>query len=70
VKTTSADFLFATPSPTAGIARFFDFAGGYDIYNSSATEAEADSKALYTDWICVGDAFRAAFKNALPEENR
>ncbi len=69
MKTCRADFLFATPSPTAGLARFFDFAGVYDEYNVSTNEAEADGKALYTDWICVGDALRTALKT-LPEKVR
>ena len=60
-----ADYLFATPSALSGIARFFDFAGTYDTYNVSATEAEADAKATYLDWICVGDALRAAYEQAL-----
>jgi len=57
-----ADFLFASPSAVAGIARFLDFAGMYDVYNISATEVEADVKATYIDWACVGDAFRAVIE--------
>ena len=70
MKTCRADFLFASPSPVAGVARFFDFAGAYDCYNASATESEADSKAVYLDWYCVGNAFRDALRKALEEKNR
>jgi len=69
MKTCRADFLFATPSPTAGLARFFDFAGTFDTYNISADEAEADGKALYVDWHCVGNELRIAL-NTLPEKVR
>lgn len=67
MKTCRADFLFATPSPAAGIARFFDFAGTFDSYNVSANEAEADAKAIFVDWNCVGDEIRIAL-NELPLE--
>lgn len=65
MKTCRADFLFATPSPLAGIARFFDFAGTYDAYNLSENESEADAKAVFVDWNCVGDEVRIAL-NSLP----
>lgn len=67
MKTCRADFLFATPSPTAGIARFFDFAGTFDEYNISANESEADGKAMFVDWTCVGDELRIAL-SMLPEK--
>ncbi len=67
---TRADFLFAQPSAIAGVARFFDFAGVFDDYNVSANEGEADLKAVYTDWVCVGDAFRTAIVKALPDNDR
>lgn len=68
MKTYRTDFLFATSSPAAGIARFFDFAGAFDSYNVSGNEAEADAKAVFVDWNCVGDEIRAAL-HALPVES-
>ena len=50
-----SDFLFAMPSPLAGVARLFDFAGTFDAYNASSTPDEADAKAMYADWAAVGD---------------
>jgi hypothetical protein len=55
-----ADFLFARPSAAAGVARFLDFGGCFDAYNVSSNEGEADAKAMYVDWVCVGDAVRSA----------
>jgi hypothetical protein len=60
MKNAHADFLFARPSAVAGVARFFDFGGFFDAYNVSADEAEADAKAMYVDWVCVGDSVRSA----------
>ena len=60
MKNAYADFLFARPSAAAGVARFFDFGGHFDAYNVSADEAEADAKAMYIDWLCVGDSVRSA----------
>jgi hypothetical protein len=67
MKTARADFLFASPSALTGVARFFDLAGTFDCYNASPTENEADAKATFTDWLCVGDAFRDAITRLLPD---
>jgi hypothetical protein len=64
------DFLFARPSAAAGLARFFDFGGSFDAYNVSASEAEADAKATYVDWVCVGDAVRSAVLQAQLDRGR
>ena len=62
-----ADYLFATPSAISGIARFLDMAGFYDRYNVSSNDAEADGKATYLDWSCVGDTLRATIDKTLAE---
>jgi len=46
--------LFAKPSLLTGTARLVDLGGVFDKYNRSTTEAEADSRALASDWSIVG----------------
>ena len=53
-KTVKTDFLFAQPSFASGAARIFDLWGKFDDYNSSETTAEADAKAIASDWLVVG----------------
>jgi hypothetical protein len=64
----ASDFLFTTPSPLSGVARFFDFAGAFDSYNGSATPAEADAKAIYADWAVVGEDLRSSMSQLEEEE--
>lgn len=54
--------LFANPSLTEGMGRVFDLLGNQDVYNEDLTPAEADSKALYSDWAAVGDHLILAAK--------
>jgi hypothetical protein len=55
-----SDFLFAQPSFASGASRVLDLWGQFDIYNISATPAEADAKAIAADWLVVGqDIFEA-----------
>ncbi len=49
------DFLVATPSLASGMARLFDWYGQFDQYNGSADGAEADARAMASDWRIVGD---------------
>jgi hypothetical protein len=70
MKNAYADFLFARPSAAAGVARFFDFGGYFDAYNVSADESEADAKAMYMDWLCVGDSVRSAVVKAQAQLGR
>lgn len=52
--------LWARPSFFEGVARLLDFGGALNTYNASATEAEADEKAVRSDWETVGlDLFAA-----------
>jgi len=54
------DYLFARPSFGSGAARVLDLYGTFDAYNSSATDAEADERAIANDWLVVGqDLFSA-----------
>jgi len=67
MKNARATFLFACPSPAAGMARFFDFGGVFDSYNASSTEVEADAIAAHIDWACTGDAILSALTKVLPD---
>jgi len=49
-----SDFLVASPSLVSGAGRLFDWYGQFDEYNSSRTSAEADAKAIASDWSIVG----------------
>ena len=54
--------LFATPSFWEGMSRVLDLAGNMQVYNSSPTEAEADYKALLSDWEAVGEDISSVIK--------
>lgn len=65
----STDYLFARPSFLRGMARAIDLGGllNRGAYNVSPTAADADAKALLSDWQTVardfGSAFNATFCN-------
>jgi hypothetical protein len=67
---TSSDFLFARPSFYSGLARLVDFGCTFDQYNSSRSPAEADVRALVSDWLSVGDDMQAAIDAALDGKER
>ena len=48
------DFLVAKPSFLSGIARVLDIGSSLPTYNLSETPAEADAKAIRSDWGNVG----------------
>ncbi len=48
-------FLFALPRFTFGMARALDLGANFDGYNISRIPAEADTKALLSDWYIVSD---------------
>ena len=50
------NFLFASPSFLSGMARAFDLGATFDRYNLSRTPQLADERALYNDWLAVGNA--------------
>lgn len=54
VKKVKSDFLFAQPSFSSGVARNLDLWGQFDDYNRSETSAEADAKAIASDWLVIG----------------
>jgi hypothetical protein len=50
----SSDFLFARPTLLTGAARVLDLWGVFDEYNESATPAQADARAIFSDWRITG----------------
>ena len=52
--------LFARPTFLEGVARIFDFANVLQKYRHDTTEHEADTNALRSDWMAVGDDLRHA----------
>ncbi|HBH46232.1 MAG: hypothetical protein A2445_04285 [Candidatus Jacksonbacteria bacterium RIFOXYC2_FULL_44_29] len=63
-------YLISKSSFLTGIGEIFDFAGSYEQYNTSDTEAEADAKATLLDWLSVGDDLRYALDKFKLEKNR
>jgi hypothetical protein len=51
--TARTDYLFAMPSFWSGFARGIDLFGVFDSYNDSESDAEADRRALASDWEVV-----------------
>ncbi len=52
--------LYATPSFLEGVARSIDIGDTLTEYNGSESGAEADARALRSDWQAVGDDLRQA----------
>lgn len=62
--------LYADSSFWEGMARLFDFQGALSQYNVSASGAEADNKALHSDWMKVGDDLRTAVRQFEEEHQK
>jgi hypothetical protein len=55
-------FLYSEPSFLSGGARAFDLFGLYDQYNQSTSPEEADTRAIASDWIIVGQDLESAME--------
>lgn len=53
------DFLTARSSALTGMGTLLSLAGSYYLYNISKTPAEADQRAIASDWAMVGQDFQA-----------
>ena len=53
-------YLTSKSSFLTGVGSIFDFSGSYQAYNASSSELEADAKAIFLDWLSVGDDMRSA----------
>lgn len=54
------DFLLPKNNFFVGLGSVLNIAGSYFDYNYSKSAAEADRKALVSDWANVGDDFKSA----------
>ena len=54
------DFLFSRMGVLSGAASVFNLAGNFYRFNTSENEAEADAKAMLSDWSMVSEDFRTA----------
>jgi hypothetical protein len=52
------DFLVPRSSVLTGMGTLLNMAGSYYFYNVSPNPAEADSRALASDWKIIGEDFR------------
>ena len=56
----NSDFLFARPSILEGVARILDLGATMQEYNQSGSPAEADARAIYSDFKAVGNDISTA----------
>jgi hypothetical protein len=61
-------YLYATSSFLEGVARLVDFTGSLNTYNCSDSTAQADFKAISSDWMVVGGDLRKAIKHSKQQE--
>jgi hypothetical protein len=61
-------YLYATSSFLEGVARLVDFTGSLNTYNCSDSPAQADFKAISSDWMVVGGDLRKAIKDFQGQE--
>jgi len=52
-----SDFLVAQPTFMSGVGRSLDLMATLDAYNVSTTDAEADRRALESDWRVIAHDF-------------
>ena len=62
--------LYATPSFLEGLARAIDIGDTLTEYNTSENGAEADARALASDWKAVGNDMRPAIAQYRKEMHR
>ena len=55
--------LFARPSFIEGYGRAIDLGATLNEYNQSKTEEEADTDAILSDWLAVGDSLNYAIEH-------
>lgn len=61
-------FLFSNPGFLSGVSRTMDIYGAFDSYNESSTAAEADYKAIYSDFSAVWDDLRKSMQTVWAEK--
>ena len=54
------DFLFPATNMIIGLGSILNIAGCYSRFNTSASEVDADQRALASDWALVAEDLRGA----------
>lgn len=67
---TTTDFLVGRPSFADGLGRIMDFSGAMNVYNRSRNGAEADAKALRSDFEMIGADLRVALEQVARESGQ
>jgi hypothetical protein len=62
------DFLFPENSFITGMGSLLNISGNYFIYNYSDDGAEADWKALKSDWGTIGQDFDSVINKTSPDK--
>lgn len=55
-----SSYLYAHPSFVEGFARLVDIGNTLSVYNTSLTADQADTLAILSDWVVVGDDLRSS----------
>lgn len=55
------NILFPKIGFVKGMARVFDLFGTLNSYNTSESAEHADAKAIYSDWVSIGNDLRNVF---------
>jgi hypothetical protein len=61
-KNNKTTFLLPSVNFLTGMGSIFNISGNYYRFNTSNSGAEADCKALNSDWKNIGQDFYAAFE--------
>lgn len=62
--------LYTLPSFFEGIGRIGDFSGVLNQFNYSKSPAEADQKAICSDWMKVGSDLKSAMNKFEKRSNK
>ncbi len=63
-------FLLPKNDFWVGFGSVLNIAGSYFSYNYSNSDADADRKALFSDWFMVGDDFKQSKKKFEKDNNK
>ncbi len=62
--------LFADPSFLEGMGRVLDFGDTMTDFNRSLTSEQADSRALFADWLALGGDLQMAMESVASRNRR
>ncbi len=56
--------LITEPGFSEGAGRILDFGDSLTTYNFAQSSDQADQRALWADWMAIGEDMRQAYRNA------